>query len=316
MAFRDASLRSWSERAAAVPPTLLAVAVLAAALAAGLILDHRAAAPHIAAKPALHRAAPVKRLAARPSSAAGPMPAKPMPAKPMPAKPAPPSAFALEQAMSSRHLMDRWTPYIREASRRFDVNGQWIRAVMLIESGGRTMLGENKPIVSSAGAMGLMQLMPQTWTEMRAANRLGKDPFDPRDNVLAGAAYLSALYRQYGYPTMFAAYNDGPGMLAAHAALHEPVPDETANYVRDIASILGTGVRYRAGSRHALAPLTRPDGSTVMIDAGAVVAIRAALPGEYAPTVQSVITIGRLRQGVRETAARATAVLRSHGGLI
>ncbi len=218
--------------------------------------------------------------------------------------------------MNARELLDRWTPYIREASRRFDVNGQWIRAVMVIESGGRTMLGENRPIVSSAGAMGLMQLMPQTWAEMRAANRLGKDPFDPHDNVLAGAAYLHALYRQYGYPTMFAAYNDGPKMLAAHAALNQPLPAETANYVRDIASILGTGVRYRAGSHHALAPLTRPDGSVVMIDAGAVVAIRAALPGEYAPSVQSVLTIGRLRQGVREPAARATAILRSHGGLI
>ncbi len=218
--------------------------------------------------------------------------------------------------MNTRELLDRWTPYIREASRRFDVNGQWIRAVMLIESGGRTMLGEHQPIVSPAGAMGLMQLMPKTWSDMRAALRLGTDPFDPHDNVLAGAAYLSALYRQYGYPTMFAAYNDGPGMLAAHAALHESLPAETTNYVRDIASILGTGVRYRAGARQAQAPLTRPDGSTVMVDVGAVVAIRAALPGEYAPTVQAVLTVGRLRQGVRETVARATAIVRGHGGLI
>ncbi|MEI9991169.1 MAG: transglycosylase SLT domain-containing protein [Rhizomicrobium sp.] len=295
------------ERPAALPPAILAIALFAAALVLGLILDREVAPPRLAAKPAAHRIAP--RLAAR----------KPAVAKPVAAKPAarrPPSAFAIEQAMNSRQLMDRWTPYIREASRRFDVNGQWIRAVMVIESGGRTMLGENKPIVSSAGAMGLMQLMPQTWAEMRAANRLGRDPFDPRDNVLAGAAYLRALYSQYGYPTMFAAYNDGPGMLAAHAALKEPIPAETANYVRDIASILGTGVRYRAGSRQAFAPLTRPDGSTVMIDAGVVVAIRAPLPGEYAATVQSVISIGRLRQGVREAPARATAIVRSHGGLI
>ena len=303
------SLRDLPQRLRAVPPRVLASVLMVAAVTIGLMLDLR---PRITVAPPRHARA-MRHAPAVAHAARRPWLAKVVPAKPLPAKP---SAFASEQAMNARALLDRWTPYIREASRRFDVNGQWIRAVMLIESGGRTMLGENKPIVSPAGAMGLMQLMPKTWAEMRAANRLGKDPFDPHDNVLAGAAYLHALYRQYGYPTMFAAYNDGPGMLAAHAALNQPLPVETANYVRDIASILGTGVRYRAGSRHALAPLTRPDGSTVMIDAGAVVAIRAALPGEYAPSVQSVITIGRLRQGVREPAARATAIVRGHGGLI
>ena len=301
-------LRDLFQRLRAVPPPVLATVLMVAAVAVGLTLDAR---QPIQTVPPHH--ARMVRHAPAVARVARPLPAKKVAAKPVPA---PPSAFAREQTMNARELLDRWTPYIREASRRFDVNGQWIRAVMQIESGGRTMLGENKPIVSPAGAMGLMQLMPKTWAEMRAANRLGKDPFDPHDNVLAGAAYLHALYRQYGYPTMFAAYNDGPGMLAAHAALNQPLPVETANYVRDIASILGTGVRYRAGSRHALAPLTRPDGSTVMIDAGAVVAIRAALPGEYAPSVQSVITIGRLRQGVREPAARATAIVRGHGGLI
>ena len=304
------ALRDLSKRAGGLPPRIVAAILMTAAVATGLWLDTRPRPQVTHPHPSLvlrHRGA-VARVVLR----------KPSPKSPVRTKPALPipSAFAHEQAMNGRQLMERWTPYIREASRRFDVNGQWIRAVMLIESGGRTMLAENKPIVSSAGAMGLMQLMPETWAQMRAANRLGKDPFDPHDNVLAGAAYLSDLYRQYGYPTMFAAYNDGPGMLAAHAALHQPVPDETENYVRDIASILGTGVRYRAGSRHALAALTRPDGSTVMIDAGAVMAIRAALPGEYAPSVQSVISVGRLRQGVRETVARATAILRSHGGLI
>ena len=303
-------LRDLFQRLRAVPPPVLATVLMVAAVAIGLTLDARQRVPTVPPHHArmVRHASAVARVARR-----APPPAKKVALKPVPAAP---SAFAREQTMNARELLDRWTPYIREASRRFDVNGQWIRAVMLIESGGRTMLGENKPIVSSAGAMGLMQLMPQTWAEMRAAYRLGTDPFDPHDNVLAGAAYLHALYHQYGYPTMFAAYNDGPGMMAAHAALNQPLPVETANYVRDIASILGTGVRYRAGSRHALAPLTRPDGSTVMIDAGAVVAIRAALPGEYAASVQSVITIGRLRQGVREPAPRATAILRSHGSLI
>ncbi|MBL6852119.1 MAG: lytic transglycosylase domain-containing protein [Alphaproteobacteria bacterium] len=218
--------------------------------------------------------------------------------------------------MTYRERMERWTPFIKEASRRFNVSGQWIRAVIMIESGGRTMLAENRPITSRVGAMGLMQLMPGTWHEMRAAYALGSDPYDPHDNIIAGSAVLAALYRQYGYPTMFAAYNDGPGMLAAHAALGESLPAETENYVRSIASVLSTGVLPRGGRGHGLARLTRPDGSSVMIDAGAVVSIREALPGEYAPSVQSVIAVGRLRQGVRESRAAATAAIRAHGGLI
>jgi soluble lytic murein transglycosylase-like protein len=292
-------------------PRLLAAVVMGCAVVMALLLDARPQGPQP------HRAPP-RSLAVSHRPASVRVALRRAPTKPLPkliVNPAP-SAFALEQTMTSRELLDRWTPYIREASRRFDVNGQWIRAVMMIESGGRTMLAERTPIVSSAGAMGLMQLMPKTWSEMRAANRLGPDPFDPHDNVLAGAAYLHMLYLQYGYPTMFAAYNDGPGMLVAHAALNQPLPAETAAYVRDIASILGTGVRYRAGSRHALARLTRPDGAPVMIDAGAVISIRAALPGEYASSVLSVVSVGRLHQGVRETAAQATAIVRSHGGLI
>jgi hypothetical protein len=236
------------------------------------------------------------------------------PAKP---KPPQPSSFALENAMTYRQRMERWTPFIQEASRRFNISGQWIRAVIMIESGGRTMLAENRPIRSPAGAMGLMQLMPGTWQEMRRAYALGADPYDPHDNIIAGTAVLAVLYKQYGYPTMFAAYNDGPGMLAAHAALNQPLPLETENYVRGIASILSTGVLpHGGGGGHGLARLTRPDGAPVMIDASAVVSIRAALPGEYASSVQSVIAIGRLRQGVRESKAAATAIIRARGGLI
>jgi soluble lytic murein transglycosylase-like protein len=283
-------------------PRVFAALLMSLAVVTGLWLQGRQArpvpAPHRAAQAAVHR----PRLAMRPKPAAPP--------------PLPPSDFDREQAMDARQLMERWTPYIREASRRFGVSGQWIRAVMMIESGGRTMLAPDRKITSIAGAMGLMQLMPKTWAEMRAQHGLGRDPYDPHDNVLAGSAYLAALYRTYGYPTMFAAYNDGPGMLAAHAAMNERLPAETENYVRDIASILGTGVRYRAGSRRAQAALTRPDGAPVMIDAGAVVSVRAALPGEYAPGVQSVVAVGRIRQGVKETVARATAIIRSHGGLI
>ncbi|MFX4802016.1 lytic transglycosylase domain-containing protein, partial [Acinetobacter baumannii] len=59
--------------------------------------------------------------------------------------------------------------------------------------------------VSTAGAMGLMQLMPGTWARQRARFGLGADPFDPRDNIIAGASYLRELFDSYGAPGFLAA---------------------------------------------------------------------------------------------------------------
>src|ERR1700760_938286 len=98
-------------------------------------------------------------------------------------------------------LSDGWGALIAEASHRFDIPESWIRNVMCVESGGLTILN-GRPITSPAGAMGLMQIMPRTWTYLRDRYRLGADPYDPRDNILAGAALLRELYLQYGYPNL------------------------------------------------------------------------------------------------------------------
>ncbi|MCC5967787.1 MAG: transglycosylase SLT domain-containing protein, partial [Natronohydrobacter sp.] len=71
----------------------------------------------------------------------------------------------------------------------------------------------NPRAVSHAGAMGLMQVMPGTWAELRAAHQLVDDPFDPRDNILAGAAYLRQMYDRFGSPGFLAAYNAGPDLI-------------------------------------------------------------------------------------------------------
>jgi hypothetical protein len=216
------------------------------------------------------------------------------------------SAFALEQRMTPRQLLRRWDGTIAEASRRFSVPEPWIRAVMAAESGGRTMLGQNQPIMSSAGALGLMQLMPDTYKDMRAAYGLGHDPQDPHDNIFAGTAFLHRLFVAYGFPAMFSAYNDGPGNLEFRLMHGELLPRETRDYVADITrALLGGGHVYGLKVK-----FTRPDGSTVTIDSGAIVSVRAALPGEYAPGVQSVISFGRMRQGVRENLAAVRAKLR------
>ncbi len=170
-----------------------------------------------------------------PRPVAAVMPKKPVLPKKKPAAPARPAIpkgptpFQQEAAMSLRELIARWDPLIAAASKRFAVPEAWIRAVIRMESGGRTMLAEGKPIVSSAGAMGIMQVMPQTYATMRALYGFGPDPFDPGDNVMAGTAYLRILYKAYGYPQMFAAYNDGPKMLEAHNAGLHPWPVETVN---------------------------------------------------------------------------------------
>lgn len=131
--------------------------------------------------------------------------------------------------------INRWSPHIREASLRFGIPEQWIRRVIRAESGGRTML-DGRPIASRAGAMGLMQLMPGTWAEMRARHGLGADPHQPRDNILAGTAYLRAMHDRFGYPGLFAAYNAGPQRYAEHLTMRRRLPAETVQYVAAVAS--------------------------------------------------------------------------------
>lgn len=130
--------------------------------------------------------------------------------------------------------IDRWSSHIAEASARFGIPATWIRRVMRVESGGQLM-HDGRPIVSSAGAMGLMQLMPGTWREMRSALGLGGDPHDPRDNILAGSLYLRLMYDRFGYPGLFAAYNAGPARYAAALYGGRPLPSETRAYVARVA---------------------------------------------------------------------------------
>ena len=158
---------------------------------------------------------------------------------PAPEEPQQPSMFEEEQAMSPKALLDRWQSFITEASQKFDVPESWIRAVIRRESGGRTMTGESQPITSKTGAMGLMQVMPETYAEMRDIYNLGADPYDPRDNIIAGTAYLRWLHGKYGFPNMFAAYNDGPGNFDDYLAHKRTMPAETVNYLADLSAALG-----------------------------------------------------------------------------
>ena len=141
-------------------------------------------------------------------------------------------------AMAQRTVdpVGRWHPFIAEAAARFGIPEGWIERVMRTESAGLAEL-DGRPIRSRAGAIGLMQLMPVTWDAMRRAQRLGNDPDDPHDNIIAGAAFLRQMYGRFGYPGLFAAYNAGPGRYAAYWAGRAELPGETVGY---LAGVTGT----------------------------------------------------------------------------
>jgi hypothetical protein len=121
---------------------------------------------------------------------------------------------------------------VEEASRRFHVPAAWVRAVMRAESQG------DAKSVSEKGAIGLMQVMPKTYADLQARLGLGPNPFDPHDNILAGAAYLAEMFERYGESGFLVAYNAGPRRYEDY--LHgRPLPEETTNYVARLAPELG-----------------------------------------------------------------------------
>jgi hypothetical protein len=126
-----------------------------------------------------------------------------------------------------------WQQFIGEAAQRFTIPEGWIRAMMGAESGGRTTL-HGRPITSPKGAIGLMQVMPDTYSTLSQRYGLGWDSYDPHNNILAGTAYLREMYERYGYPLLFAAYNAGPRRVDDYLLRGIPLPSETRAYVSGI----------------------------------------------------------------------------------
>lgn len=125
-----------------------------------------------------------------------------------------------------------YADHIAEASRRFGVPAAWIRAVMRAESAG------DPRAISRKGAMGLMQIMPDTWAYLRARHRLGADVYDPHDNIIAGTGYIRELFDRYGSPGWIAAYNAGPGRYE-DSLKGRLLPAETRTYVDTVAPAIG-----------------------------------------------------------------------------
>ena len=170
---------------------------------------------------------------------------------------------------------DDYAAEVAEASRRFGIPESWIRAVMHVESRGQVKAASPK------GAIGLMQIMPDTWTGLRLRYRLGRNPRDPRDNNLAGAAYLRKMHDRYGAAGFLAAYNAGPGRYAEYLASGRPLPAETRAYVAALAPLIGD-----------------PVNRGVVVAAGPTARIRASLFALVADCTSSAYRLqsdGRLR---------------------
>ena len=130
--------------------------------------------------------------------------------------------------------VDSYCDIIKEASQKYGVPEYIIKAVIDEESGGRY------DVKSPKGALGLMQLMPGT------ASQLGvTDPLDPYQNIMGGTKYLASLYKDYGngsWERTFIAYNWGPGNLTKKYDQNGWLPRETQNYV---PSVLGKAESYK-----------------------------------------------------------------------
>ncbi len=213
------------------------------------------------------------------------------------------SAFAEPPVTARPSALDPYGEHITEAAQRFELPAAWIRAVMRAESDG------NPRATSPKGAMGLMQVMPETWAELRVRHRLGDNAYDPHDNIIAGAAYIRDLFDRYGSPGWIAAYNAGPGRYEA-SLKGRPLPAETRAYVAAIAPALGDdGDRVSV----AIATIDPPEWTraplfTAQPDRSPAVDPMSATGASTASTVRDVSAIAPRSDGLFVARAAERAV--------
>ena len=118
----------------------------------------------------------------------------------------------------------RYTTLINTAARRYNLVPELIQAIITVES------GYNPFAISDKGAMGLMQLMPETAREMNVAS-----PFEPEDNIMGGSRYLRKLHDLFAgdLRLVLAAYNAGPNRVVENGHRVPRIP-ETEQYVEKV----------------------------------------------------------------------------------
>ncbi|MFT8657290.1 MAG: lytic transglycosylase domain-containing protein [Acetobacter papayae] len=143
--------------------------------------------------------------------------------------------------VSSDNALNQWTPYVQEASRRFTIPQAWIRAIMRQESGGHQYL-HGHLTRSIHGAVGLMQIKPDTYAELAGRYHLGSDPYDPHDNIMAGSGYIHELYNRFGSPDFAGAYSCGPQCMSNHRTRGTPLPSYAVAYLAAVSPHLNDPV--------------------------------------------------------------------------
>ena len=196
--------------------------------------------------------------------------------------------FPTDQRAAQAHpaAADPWSELLAEASFRTDLPAALLHDLMRVESGG------NAFAVSPKGAIGLMQVMPATYSALRRPLGLGADPFAPRDNVLAGAMYLRLLVDRYGWPDALAAYNAGPRRLDAFLTRGRALPAKTIAYLlrfapsRAVAAIGVASVRVWPSSVTTSGFPPLPSKPTLFVAAASTA---SAVP----PTSATAVTVHR-----------------------
>ncbi len=123
---------------------------------------------------------------------------------------------------------DDYDHIIAQASRLYNIRFELIKAIIRVES------NFDPNAVSPKGALGLMQLMPSNVEQLNVRN-----PFDPRENVMAGTRFFRRLFERYNsdLTLSLAAYNAGPGAVDRHRTV--PPYRETRNYVEKVLKYYG-----------------------------------------------------------------------------
>jgi soluble lytic murein transglycosylase len=121
------------------------------------------------------------------------------------------------------HSTDKYDEFISDASRKYDVDSRLLKAMIKAES------DFDPRAISRKGAMGLMQIMPENFKMLNLDN-----PFDPWQNIRAGAQYFKKLYERFNgkLALSLAAYNAGPTAVDRYKRI--PPYQETEEYVRRV----------------------------------------------------------------------------------